>query len=234
LRVCSGLIVWGLCNESVTKTNCRKTGKPEYPSLPFASGISTRSPASSFPPNHAIPALSDFYATISTNMISSITLSRTDFVRRFPPGGKPNRPLSKLPTGIAASKERKKDDTLMELPNHVILNDVPDVATSCVVYDYKELQEHAGDSTYPVPPAEGFAALRPLKSCEAVFKQVTIDKCVFLHMYLSPEDGLELLGQECRDVLMSVQRDVNPFLSVADRRSLAMDRTNSLSRNTLV
>jgi hypothetical protein len=157
-----------------------------------------------------------FSATIA-NMISSTLLSRTDFVRRFPPGGKPNRSLSKLPKGIVASKERKKGDTLMEFPNHVIFNDVPDVATSCVVYDYKELQEHAGDSTYPVPPAEEFAALRPLKSCEAVFKQVAVDKCVFSHMYLSPEDGLELLGQECRDVLMSVQRDVCPLLSVADR-----------------
>ena len=54
----------------------------------------------------------------------------------------------------------------------------------------------------------------------------------FLHMLLSPEDGLELFGQEFRDELVSVQRDVCLFFSVANPRSRATDGTKSLSRNT--
>jgi hypothetical protein len=122
--------------------------------------------------------------------------------------------------------------TPMEIPNHAILNDVPVVATSCLVYDYKELQTHAGDSTYPIPPAENFPALRPLESRQAVFKRIKADKCVFLHLLLSPEDGLDLFGREFRDELVSVQRDVCPFFSVANPRSRATDGTISLSRNT--
>jgi len=98
--------------------------------------------------------------------------------------------------------------TRMEIPNHALLNDVPIVATSCLIYDYKELQSHAGDSTYPISPAENFPALRPLESRQAVFKLIEADKCVFLHMLLSPQDGLELFGQEFREELVSVQRDV--------------------------
>jgi hypothetical protein len=57
-----------------------------------------------------------------------------------------------------------------------------------------------------LPP--NFPALRSLESRQAVFKQIEKDKCVFLHMLLSPEDALELFGQGFRDELMSVQRDV--------------------------
>jgi len=99
-----------------------------------------------------------------------------------------------------------------EIPNHAILNDVPGVATSCLVYNHDELQKHAGDSTYPVPPAEDFPYLRQLASRQAVFKRVKDDKCVFLHMLLSPEDGLKIFGQEFRDELLGIQRDVCPYL----------------------
>jgi hypothetical protein len=165
-------------------------------------------------------------------MISSTRLTTNEFARRFPPGGKPNpRPPKSPPT--KASKDGKKNDvTPMAIPNHAILNDVPGVATSCLVYNYDELQKHAGDSTYPVPPAEDFPNLRQLESRQAVFKRIKDDKCVFLHMLLSPDDGLEMFGQEFRDELLDIQRDVCPLFSVTDRRSPAMDGTKNLSRNT--
>jgi hypothetical protein len=143
-----------------------------------------------------------FTCTHYPNMISSTRLTTEEFARRFPPGGKPNPPRAK-----ASSKDGKKND-MTPIPNDAILNDVPVVATSCLVYDYGEPQAHVGDSTYPIPPAENFPALRSLESRQAVFKRIKDDKCVFLHMLLSPEDGLELFGQEFRDELASVRRDV--------------------------
>jgi len=149
----------------------------------------------------------DFSATIS-NMISSTRLTKNEFARRFPPGGKLNPSPSNAP-----SKARKKDDSSTEIPNHAILNDVPTFSTSCLVYDYDELQKHAGDSTYPVPSAEDFPNLRQLESRQALFKRIKDDKCVFLHILLSPKDGLEVFGQEFRDELLSIQRDVCPIFS---------------------
>jgi hypothetical protein len=137
-----------------------------------------------------------------------MTLSKNEFGRRFPPGGKPNPSPPN-----ALSKARKKDDSSTEIPNHAILNDVPTVSTSCLVYDYDELQKHAGDSTYPVPSTEDFPNHRQLESQQAVFKRIEEDKCVFLHMLLSPKDVLKVFGQEFRDELLSIQRDVCPIFS---------------------
>jgi hypothetical protein len=139
-------------------------------------------------------------------MISSTRLTTNEFAQRFYPGGKPNPPPPNAP-----SKDGTKEGAPTEIPNHAILNDVPGVATSCLVYNYDELQKHAGDSTYPVPPAEDFPNLRQLESRQAVFKRVKDDKCVFLHMLLSPEDGLKMFGQEFRDELLDIQRDVCPL-----------------------
>jgi hypothetical protein len=141
-------------------------------------------------------------------MIPSTRLTRIEFAQRFPPGGKPNPSPPNAP-----SKARKKDDSSTEIPNHAILNDVPTVSTSCLVYNYDELQKHAGDSTYPVPSAEHFPNLRQLESQQAVFKRINDGKCVFLHMLLSPEDVLKVFGQEFRDELLSIQRDVCPIFN---------------------
>ena len=84
----------------------------------------------------------------------------------------------------------KKDRAL------VILNDVPPAATSCLVYDSKELHKHKGDSTYPIPAKDEFQPHRELKSLEAVFKQVSKDDCIFSHMFVSPEDALKLFFEQ--------------------------------------
>jgi hypothetical protein len=149
--------------------------RPHRPALPNPPPHITTRPVSchhtttysSWTPHN--PRCTDLYAPI-TNMIPSTRLTTKEFARRFPPGGKPNPHPPKSPPAKASSKDGKKNDTTpMEIPNHAILNDVPVVATSFLV-DYKELHTHAGDSTYPIPPAENFPALRPLESRPAVFK----------------------------------------------------------------
>lgn len=95
---------------------------------------------------------------------------------------------------------------------HPILNDIPTIATSCLIYDYEELKKHAGDSTYPIPAADDYANLHELKSRQAVVKKLSDGNSVFSHMLVLPNDVIRIFGEEAaefRDELEGLQRDVH-------------------------
>jgi len=90
-----------------------------------------------------------------------------------------------------------------------IINDIPGQAKSFTVYNNKVLQEHCGDCTYPIPKGDKFKDHRQLQSLDAVFKEISPGKSVFSHMLVSPEDVREIFGQDFRQEMESIQRDVS-------------------------
>jgi len=131
-------------------------------------------------------------------MIPALELSAAEFARRYPPGGNE--------TSEASSR-------------HPILNDVPLAATSCLLYELKDLKDNAEDHTFPIPDA--FGDLRELKSLEAVVKRMPDGNTVFSHMFVSPADVAALLGDEVLVEMKGIQRDVHAFsvlLIIPDHR----------------
>jgi hypothetical protein len=141
------------------------------------------------------------------SMIPAIEYTLEQFAQRF---------LSKCmidATKITASAEiraksvREKKAppscTLLEL----LLNDVPLGATSCLVFETTELEKNCG-RTYPTPTRDYLQYYRELKSRQAVFKHIGGAKCIFMHMYVSPEDAVELLGEGTLAQLADVQNHV--------------------------
>lgn len=96
-----------------------------------------------------------------------------------------------------------------DISSHPILNDVPTVATSCLIYGYDVLKKHSGDSTYPIPEKDEFKNLRELKSLEAVVKKISPGNTVFSHMLVSPADVLKLFGEDFMKEMRDIQRDVS-------------------------
>src|SRR5271154_7217299 len=99
-------------------------------------------------------------------MIPATTLNPKKFATKFPPGDK-----GKTPTDVAFKATKNGLGRCDDIFRHPILNDVPIVATSFLVYDYDDLEKHTGDSTYPIPENDEFKNLRELKSLVAVVKK---------------------------------------------------------------
>ena len=57
--------------------------------------------------------------------------------------------------------------------------------------------------------ATKFKDHRKLQSLEAVVKEISPGKSVFSHMLVSPEDVREIFGQDFRQEMESIQRDVS-------------------------
>ena len=89
-----------------------------------------------------------------------------------------------------------------------ILNDIPVMAKSFVVYDNKILGAFRGDDTYPLPEGDELKQLRELKSLEAVVKEISPGKSVFSHMLVSPDDVVAIFGNDFRTELENIQKDV--------------------------
>src|SRR5436305_5018948 len=102
-------------------------------------------------------------SNVPTVMIPPIKLSAEEFARKYPPGGK----------GRTSSSTSFRESEGGDLCRHPILNDVRIAATSCLIYQYKDLKDNAGDSTFPIPETEKFEELRELKSLKAVVKQMS-------------------------------------------------------------
>ena len=98
-------------------------------------------------------------------MIPAVHLNKEEFYRKVPPGGKGMSSTRK------ASKARGSNN--VNTHTHPILNDIPTVATSCLIYKYSTLQSYIGDSTYPIPTNDEFKSLRQLKSLQAVAKEIS-------------------------------------------------------------
>ena len=95
---------------------------------------------------------------------------------------------------------------------HPILNDVPSIATSCVVYDTQELRKHCNDGNYVTPTKFPGSGSRGLKSCQAVYRTASDEKVVFSHMMISPEDVSKFFkGSDIVEKLTAVQTEVPHF-----------------------
>jgi hypothetical protein len=136
-------------------------------------------------------------------MIPAITLNTQMFAKKCPPGGK-----GKTPAHAASKATENRLGSSDDISRHPILNDVPTVATSCLIYDYDVLKKHSGDSTYPIPEKDEFKNLRELKSLEAVVKRISPGNTVFSHMLVSPADVLKLFGEDFMKDMRDIQRDV--------------------------
>lgn len=137
-------------------------------------------------------------------MIPAITLNPQTFANKFPPGGN-----GKTPTHVASKATDNGRGRSDDISSHPILNDVPTVATSCLIYGYDVLKKHSGDSTYPIPEKDEFKNLRELKSLEAVVKKISPGNTVFSHMLVSPADVLKLFGEDFMKEMRDIQRDVS-------------------------
>ena len=77
-----------------------------------------------------------------------------------------------------------------------------------MIYQYEDLKENAGNSTFPIPETEEFEELRELKSLEAVVKRMSDGNTVFSHMLVSPADVSDMFGEEFMEKMRDIQRDV--------------------------
>ena len=156
------------------------------------------------PENQEIVSFTQSTKSSLANMIPAITLNPQTFAKKFPPGGK-----GKTPTHAASKATENGHGRSDDISRHPILNDVPTVATSCLIYDYDVLTKHSGDSTYPIPDDDEFKTLRKLKSLEAVVKRISPGNTVFSHMLVSPTDVLRLFGEDFMKEMRDIQRDVS-------------------------
>ena len=105
-----------------------------------------------------------------------------------------------------ASKARGSDN--VNTHTYPILNDIPTVATSCLIYKYSTLQSYIGDSTYPIPTNDEFKSLRQLKSLQAVAKEISDGNVVFSHMFVNAGDLRQLVGEDIMEEMEDIQKDV--------------------------
>ena len=131
-------------------------------------------------------------------MIPAISLTTKDFTQRYPPSG----------SGRNNPRSRKNIDVGGGVSPSII-NDIPKKTNSCIVYNNEDLKAHRGDCTYPIPEGDKFKDHRKLQSLEAVVKEISPGKSVFSHMLVSPEDVREIFGQDFRQEMESIQRDVS-------------------------
>ena len=97
---------------------------------------------------------------------------------------------------------------LGRMSHEALLNDVPPMATSALVYNQEDLKKHRPDPPiYPLP--DNFNDYRELKSGQAVFKTISPDACIFSHLYISPEEVEKVLGKEFIHCMEELQRDVH-------------------------
>ena len=134
-------------------------------------------------------------------MIPAICLSKPEFCRKFTPGGK------RTARSYTTFKPAKSQD--FNTFNHPILNDIPPTAASCLIYNYAQLKNYSGDSTYPIPANDEFKNHRKLKSLQAVVKLLSDGNTVFSHMFVHPHDVLKLLGEDFIKELRDIQSDVH-------------------------
>jgi len=90
-----------------------------------------------------------------------------------------------------------------------IINDIPTMATSCLVYNTKALRQFQGDETYPIPQRDEFQQLRQLKALEAVMKELSPGQSVLSHMLVSADDVAAIFGNEFKPELDNIQKDVS-------------------------
>ena len=83
-------------------------------------------------------------------MIPTIKLNPKEYDKKYLPGSK-RKTLTHT-----TSKETEIGGGRSDISSHSILNDVPTVATSYLIYDYEDLKIHLEDSTYPIPKKDKF------------------------------------------------------------------------------
>lgn len=128
-------------------------------------------------------------------MIPAKEFSLAEFAVRYPP-------KCQLPTSDF-------DGISNRMSHEALLNDVPPMATSGLVYDHDDLKKHRPDPpVYPIP--DDIKQCRELKSRQAVFKTIAgSDTCIFSHIYISPEDVEIVLGHEFIQRMKELQTDVH-------------------------
>jgi hypothetical protein len=122
--------------------------------------------------------------------IPATTYSLEEFAHEFPP--------------VSDSASSSEGST----PGSSTVNDVPLAASSCLVYDLNVLEQHIGDSTYPLPADDEFPLHRQLQSCQAVYKRIAGGPCIFSHMLVSPEDIPSVFGREFLKELEAARDEV--------------------------
>lgn len=132
-------------------------------------------------------------------MIHATSLTPEQFAEQYPRGGS---------TGKTRGNRSKNDiNAGSESPG--IINDIPTMATSTLVYKTRTLRTYRGDETYPIPQGDEFQQLRQLKSLEAVVKEISPGESVFSHMWVSPDDVAAIFGNEFKAELEKIQKDVS-------------------------
>ena len=143
-------------------------------------------------------------------MIPARRLTPREYLQEFPPVGRPPFPVCN------------------------IINDVPLLAQSFLVYKHAILKQYGGDGTFPIPQYEEFQYHQELKSLEAVMKETDPGNSVFSHMFVSPADVRKIFGEDFTKKLEVIQKLVSVIFNMRlTPRSLARGSSRSHSKSIL-
>src|SRR5216110_2378185 len=162
-------------------------------------------------------------------MIPARQLTPQEYLQEFPPGARTPFPSSQV------NDTDHSNGHGPSIPPRSIINDVPVLATSFLIYNHDVLKEYGGDGTFPIPQSDEFQHLRELKSLEAVVKETDPGQSVFSHMLVSPAYVRKIFGDDFMKKMEVIQKLVrhNMFNMRLINRSWARESSRSRLKSIL-
>ena len=158
-------------------------------------------------------------------MIPARRLTPQEYLGEFPPG-RPPFPSSQNSNDHCNARG--------SYPPRNIINDVPLLAKSFLVYKHAILKQYGGDGTFPIPQNDEFQYHQELKSLEAVVKETDPVNSVFSHMFVSPADVRKIFGEDFTKKLEVIEKLVSIIFNVRlTTRSMARRSSGSHLKSIL-